>query len=134
MRYHYTLNINLNIIGRRNSLADCTDRALHAVNVLREFDCDLKARRDITENEDGPEITLDDVLIVQMSTSNPNGFHVRLHQLVVELEQEAIAVYEGYSANRHPPGYLLGPKVKAWGPFNVGKMKFIDPNISFAPI
>jgi hypothetical protein len=126
----FVLNINLKVIGSANRLHECTDRAFRAIEVLREFDRDLKARRDITENEDGPEITLDDVLIVQLNTPQLNAFFKRLRELSDELEQEAIAVYEGYRPG-FPPGHLVGKRACAWGPFRLDRMKFIDPEFKF---
>ena len=119
------LNIRLDVRGRRNSLHDCTDRALHAINVLREFDPKLKAQRHITENEDGPEITLDDLLVVKMMATNINGCYLRLHALARELEQDAIAVYSARYPGL-PPGELIGPNSRAWGDFRVESFKFYD--------
>lgn len=121
----FQLNIRLDVRGRRNSLHDCTDRALHTVNVLREFDPKLKAQREITENEDGPEITLDDLLVVKMQVSSVNAFYMRLRTLAVELEQEAIAVYSNTRPGQ-PAGELIGPNVLAWGDFRVERFKFFD--------
>lgn len=125
----YQLNINLAIIGHRNSLADCTDRAFRALEVLRQFDANLQADRRITENEDGPEITLDDVLVVQLQTDNSNQLHLALFDLAKELGQQAIAVFEGYRPG-YPAGYLVGPKVLAWGPFDIKRFKFLDRSVT----
>ncbi len=37
-----------------------------------------------------------------------------VHDLAVDLEQEAIAVYDPHAKT----GYVLGPKAEAWGAFN----------------
>jgi hypothetical protein len=128
MRRSYQLNINLNVIGEANTLAAATDRGFRALEVLRQFDPELKADRRITENEDdGPEITLDDTLVVQLATETPNGFHVALRALAEELGQQAIAVWEGYRPG-YPTGYLVGPNVHAWGRFDINRFKFMDPH------
>lgn len=130
MQRTYVLNINLKVIGSANRLHDCTDRAFRALEVLREFDRDLKARRDISENDEGEYITLDDVLIVELRTERLNAFHVALRALADELEQEAIAVYEGYRPG-YPPGFLIGRGAVAWGPFRLNQFRFIDPEFKF---
>lgn len=121
----FQLNINLKVIGGANTLRGCNLRAMHAIKVLRAFDANLRARRDMRENEDGPEITLDDVLVVKMQVSSVNAFYMRLRTLAMELEQEAIAVYSNTRPGQ-PAGEMVGPKVLAWGPFRVEAFRFYD--------
>jgi len=119
------LNIRLDIIGRRNSVADCTKRARLAIDHLEKHFGPIVARRhDVEiENEQWDSIDLHQNLIVGLNPGADFASMFRniaaIEELAVLLEQDCIAVYNP-SCNR---GSLIGPRPDKWGWFS--KEKFV---------
>jgi len=124
------LNIGLNINGRRNSLADCSERAVQAIAYLNQRFNKASTRREISEYE-GPygELRLEDSLIARVDASNGNRDYVMgaIYQLALDLEQECIAV-KFYDDT----GILVGPSAGKWGAFDINYFKDYEPGYAAA--
>jgi len=116
------LNINLNIIGRRNSLHDCTERCRHSMKYLLESftGADFKRVMGQVEGDDGM-LHDEDILVAEVET----GFDLvdeilkKVAELSAALEQDCIAL-------RWPHGYegvLVGPKATTWGAWDESKFQ-----------
>lgn len=114
------LNINLNVIGRRNSLADCNDRAFTSIAYLAAhfINADATRRQAQVEGDDGM-LHDEDILLARVHTGNATVEEIlrRIAVLSAELEQDCIAL-------RWPDnfeGVLVGPKATTWGDWDEDK-------------
>ena len=120
---HVEINIRLDVRGRRNSLADCTERGHLALNALRGQFFDVIADRFIDEIVRTNYVELQDNLLVQFDSSADRATteHV-LSMLSDALEQDCIAVY--YPEFHR--GAIVGSHPEAWGNFSFDKFKRIN--------
>lgn len=112
------LNIRLDIAGRRNSMADCNERAAMTLRMLDRTFAHLEARRHDVQVEH-PTLDLIEMqhnLIVRIKSALPawTTFEV-LEELVEALEQDCIAIYEPATGK----GELFGPRWDQWPDFNL---------------
>lgn len=126
----FEMNIRLDIRGRRNSIADCTQRAQQALDILHEAfgNQRVQARREDIQVEDErlDQLNLDQNLVVRLNVPT-TIYAVRVGQEIAEaLEQDAVAIY--LPGQRH--GVLVGPNAHAWGEFDLGKFIRFDNELA----
>jgi hypothetical protein len=115
------LNIGLNIRGSRNSLADCGERAIQAINYLREQfgGYTVQTRRAQVQYEGPNGLELEDTLIARIEMSPQSVAARRLPYLIFRmaqnLGQDCIALYNETAGT----GRLIGPEASAWGSFDL---------------
>lgn len=118
------LNIGLNITGRRNSLADCSERAIQAIAYLNAKFKKSYTRRVISEYEGPNGIELEDTLVARIDASRGNREYLMgaVYQLAVDLEQDCIAIKFSDDS-----GMLVGPNTGKWGEFDLNFFKDYEP-------
>lgn len=114
------LNINLNVIGRPNSLADCNTRAFTAIAYLAAHFVNADATRWQANDED--------ILLARVHTGNATVEEIlrKIAVLSAELEQDCIAL-------RWPEnfeGVLVGPKATTWGDWDEDEFKRFDSHVA----
>lgn len=124
------LNINLNVIGRRNSLADCNNRAFTAIAYLGAHfvNTDASRRQAQVEGDDGM-LHDQDILLARVHTGNATVEEIlrKIAVLSAELEQDCIAL-------RWPDnfeGVLVGPKATTWGDWDESLFQRFDSNVAY---
>lgn len=124
------LNINLNVIGRRNSLADCNNRAFTAIAYLGAHfvNADASRRQAQVEGDDGM-LHDQDILLARVHTGNATVEEIlrKIAVLSAELEQDCIAL-------RWPDnfeGVLVGPKATTWGDWDESLFQRFDSNVAY---
>lgn len=115
------MNVNLNITGHRNSLADCRERAIQAIAYLQnQFSrANVQTRRAQAQYE-GPEgLVLEDTLVVRVELDVLSVAYRRIpsivYRLAQNLDQDCIAVFNTMTGT----GRLFGPNASKWGSFDL---------------
>lgn len=115
------LNINLNVIGRPNSLADCNARAFTSITYLAAHFLNVDATRWQKFDED--------ILLARVHAGHATVEEIlrKIAVLSAELEQDCIAL-------RWPEnfeGVLVGPKATTWGDWDEAKFMRYDSSVAF---
>lgn len=111
------LNIRLDIAGRRNSIADCNERACQTLDMLGRTFAKLQARRHDVQVEHPALnlIELEQNLIVRIESALlASTIFDAITDVVEALEQDCVAIYEPASGK----GELFGPRAHLWPEFN----------------
>lgn len=110
------LNVGLDVVGRRNSIKDCEERARLALTFLRAKFSSIKSAKYENEYEGPSGLTLEQGLYVKIKT-DLSIFEVygAVYELAVGVEQECIATYNPRSG----VGKLIGPSAGKWGTFDL---------------
>lgn len=123
------LNINLNVIGRRNSLNDCNTRAWASMAYLNTHfvNADATRRQAQVEGDDGM-LHDQDILLARVHTGNATVEEIlrKIAVLSAELEQDCIAL-------RWPDnfeGVLVGPKATTWGDWDESLFQRFDSDVA----
>lgn len=123
------LNINLNVIGRRNSLADCNKRAQTAIFYFAaHFGIANVTRRGSQVEGDDGMLHDQDILLARVHTGNYSVEETlrKIAVLSAELEQDCIAL-------RWPDnfeGVLVGPKATTWGDWDESLFQRFDSDVA----
>lgn len=107
------LNINLNVIGRRNSLDDCDARDAHSRQFIREHFVEA----DYNRLKEGHR----DLLVARIDASNTTMERAErlVGELSAQLQQHCIACYFPNYQRRLSVGVLVGPKANEWTDFSI---------------
>ena len=106
------LNINLNVIGRANSLTDCNWRAVASRSYLRDAFVGASFHR-LQDAED--------ILLAHIETGHDTVDDIlkKVAALSERIEQDCIALRWPYDHE----GVLVGPKATTWGAWDESKFK-----------
>jgi hypothetical protein len=144
------LNINLNVIGRRNSLHDCDVRRNLSRDTLRRAFSSVNFERYQAQEEGNDGMLHDvDVLIARIHTDGPTTARARkvVETLARDIEQHCIAMYfpHGDNLTSTPYGLIVGPHATGWPAFdlaefyrwkltysNLGKLRINNSSNKFA--
>lgn len=116
------LNINLNVIGRRNSLADCNHRAFTSIAYLAAHFLSVDDTRWQKFDED--------ILLARVDTGNVTVEEIlrKIAVLSAELEQDCIALR--WPDNFEVEGMLVGPKATTWGDWDESLFQRFDSDVA----